>query len=150
MGRRFVTVVLVLGVLVVPARAMSRRRQCAQHCGGLMGACARTATALGFGDLARGCKKSVLKRCASQGAATCDCGDGTATADEACDGSDLKGATCESLHFASGTLACRADCRFDTTACVPPTPCMPPTCGDGVRNGADEECDAGDLGGATC
>src|SRR5439155_20705566 len=147
MGRRFVSVVMLLGVLVLPAGAVSKRRQCAQRCGGMMGACARNATAFGFGDLARACKKSVLRRCTAAGPAVCDCGDGTASGNEACDGSDLQGATCESLHFASGTLTCQADCRLDTSACVLSAA---PSCGDGVRNGADEECDGGDGGGATC
>src|ERR1051326_4337717 len=144
---RLLTGIVMLAVLWLPAGAVSKRRQCAQHCGGLTAACARTASALGFGDLARSCKKSVLKLCVKGGAATCDCGDGTATGNEACDGSDLKGATCESLHFASGTLVCRADCRLDTTGCILP---MLPSCGNGVRGGADEQCDGSDLGGATC
>jgi hypothetical protein len=145
---RFFTVllVLVLAGFSSPVGAVSKKKQCVQRCGGLTAACARTANALGFGNLAGACKKSVLKRCKSGGVAVCDCGDGTATGNEACDGSDLKGTTCQSLHFASGTVVCRADCTLDTTGCVLP---VAPSCGNGVLDGADQ-CDGTDLGSATC
>ena len=74
------------------------------------------------------------------------CGDGEINrADEACDGADFGGATCESLGLGPGTLACTASCTFDTNGCA-----EPPTCGDGVINQTSESCDGGDLGGATC
>src|SRR6266404_1803287 len=68
------------------------------------------------------------------------CGDGQISQGEACDGDALGGATCASLDFASGTLAC-AQCHFDTTGCS--------FCGNAAINGS-EECDGGDLGGRTC
>lgn len=37
---------------------------------------------------------------------------------EQCDGTDLGGASCESLGFASGALACDVSCVFDSDACV--------------------------------
>lgn len=74
------------------------------------------------------------------------CGDGVRQGDEACDGSDLAGATCESLGFlGGGTLSCAAGCTtFDTTGCE-----NGGECGDGVRQG-DEACDGQDLAGETC
>jgi hypothetical protein len=44
------------------------------------------------------------------------CGDNVADTDEDCDGSDLAGATCNSLGHAGGTLVCNA-CVFDETGC---------------------------------
>jgi len=46
------------------------------------------------------------------------CGDATAQGTEQCDGADLRGQSCAGLAgFAGGTLACTADCRFDTRGC---------------------------------
>jgi hypothetical protein len=82
------------------------------------------------------------------------CGDGTQDAFEACDPgdgthpADLGGATCESLGYHPGTLACRADCHFDPTGCGG-------RCGDGLKD-PGEACDPGDgslpadLGGQSC
>src|SRR5262249_47622935 len=38
------------------------------------------------------------------------CGNGVREGNEVCDGADLNGASCGSLGYASGTLACKADC----------------------------------------
>lgn len=38
---------------------------------------------------------------------------------EACDGKDLGGASCSSLGYGSGKLACTAQCTVDTSGCVP-------------------------------
>jgi hypothetical protein len=48
------------------------------------------------------------------------CGNGTVDADagEDCDDAALAGATCESLGFAGGTLACDASCAYDTGGCA--------------------------------
>lgn len=46
------------------------------------------------------------------------CGDGSVDADEECDGTTLGGASCSSLGFASGSLSCSPNCRFDKSACV--------------------------------
>lgn len=46
------------------------------------------------------------------------CGNGTAEADEPCDGTDLHGATCTSQGYVSGTLACTSACQLDTSHCV--------------------------------
>lgn len=72
------------------------------------------------------------------------CGDGEIDPPaEECDGSELKGATCESLDWAGGTLACAVNCTFDTSGC------LSQVCQNGAREGS-EECDGSDLGGATC
>ncbi|MCR9163314.1 MAG: lamin tail domain-containing protein [Nannocystaceae bacterium] len=69
------------------------------------------------------------------------CGNGVLDMDEECDALDLDGATCDSLGFAGGTLACAADCTYDTSGCE--------TCGNGVLD-EGEDCEGDDLGGATC
>src|SRR4029077_2758412 len=61
---------------------------------------------------------------------------------EDCDGTDLGGQTCTSLGFGGGTLACAADCTFDTRGCAAAS------CGDGVV-GVGEACDPGGIGGAS-
>jgi uncharacterized protein DUF1566 len=71
------------------------------------------------------------------------CGNGTREGLEDCDGADLGGASCTSLGFLGGTLACGSSCRFDTSGCATDL------CGNGVRDGI-ESCDGADLGGATC
>ncbi|TVQ99889.1 MAG: hypothetical protein EA398_11850 [Deltaproteobacteria bacterium] len=72
------------------------------------------------------------------------CGNGVIEGDEACDGADLGGETCEGLGFDGGTLSCASDCTFDTAGCD-----AAPSCGNGVIEG-DEECDGAELGGETC
>jgi hypothetical protein len=60
------------------------------------------------------------------------CGNNIKETGEQCDGSDLGGATCQSLGYSGGTLSCRPDCTFNTSGCytappggAPPSP--PPT-----------------------
>ena len=100
--------------------AASRRRQCVQACGGLIAACTENATESGFGNLRRGCRVSILKRCKKEGPAVCTafCGDGVAEAGEQCDGADLGGRTCADVGFTGGTLACASHCTFDTRGCM--------------------------------
>ncbi|HYH44191.1 MAG TPA: DNRLRE domain-containing protein [Thermoanaerobaculia bacterium] len=50
------------------------------------------------------------------------CGNGVREGGEQCDGADLGGATCLSRGFASGTLACKSNCAFDTAGCVTAPP----------------------------
>lgn len=73
------------------------------------------------------------------------CGDGVRNGTDECEGTDLAGATCISLGYASGELACSAACSFDKSACVNTVT----SCGNGVRDDG-EQCDSVDLGGATC
>jgi len=72
-----------------------------------------------------------------------DCNDGDIDPGEECDGHDLGGASCSTLGFAGGELACTSDCRFDASDCEP----FP--CGDGSVD-AGEQCDGGDLDGWQC
>jgi len=72
-----------------------------------------------------------------------ECGNGVLEYGEGCDGTDLGGETCVGLGFTSGTLACAADCTFDTDECVAQV-CNNGTIEDG------EDCDGVDLGGETC
>ena len=63
------------------------------------------------------------------------CGDGRAEGSEICDGADLKGATCQSLGFIGGTLACATNCTYDTSGCLSPScttdaDCPPGPAGD--------------------
>jgi hypothetical protein len=76
---------------------------------------------------------------------TAACGDGVRSTTEACEGEDLGGQTCRTLGFYNETtgLKCATDCTFDTSGCSG-------TCGDGIINGADEECDGAPPPGRTC
>jgi hypothetical protein len=69
------------------------------------------------------CGNGVRDQCMS--AANVGCTAMTVT--EACDGTDLGGATCASQGFAGGTLTCTESCGFDLSVC---TACLPT--GDGV------------------
>lgn len=46
------------------------------------------------------------------------CGDGVANGTDQCDAADLGGATCASLGFKGGNLACDGGCYYDFTGCV--------------------------------
>jgi hypothetical protein len=59
---------------------------------------------------------------------------------EECDGEDLAGATCTSLGFLGGTLACDARCRFDVGGC------FAALCGNGALE-PGESCDPGGIDG---
>lgn len=98
---------------------------------------------IGFSGGQLGCfPPSHPQRCRFNTSACSVCGNGEIEEGESCDGAALGGATCQSLGFPGGTLACAAGCRsFDTRNCF--------FCGNGRREGA-EECDTPDLGGATC
>lgn len=71
------------------------------------------------------------------------CGDGVISGAEQCDGTNLGGATCQSIHGASatGTLACGSSCSFVASSCH--------WCGDGLIEGT-KVCDGTDVGAATC
>ncbi|HTJ80945.1 MAG TPA: hypothetical protein VL400_04455, partial [Polyangiaceae bacterium] len=81
-----------------------------------------------------------------EGGAKNDCGNATLDPGEDCDDTLLGTATCTSLGqgFTGGTLACAADCTFDTSGCT-----ALPTCGNGAID-AGESCDGSNLGGKTC
>lgn len=69
------------------------------------------------------------------------CGDGKVDDGEACDLSDLAGASCQTLGFDTGQLVCDSSCRFSTSLCVK-------RCGNGVKD-FGEACD-GDAGLEPC
>jgi hypothetical protein len=86
--------------------------------------------------------QECLRR-ATQALQASKCGDGRLRRPEVCDGSDLEGATCESLGFPGGTLACSSSCDgYDTTGCDS-------FCGDGMISGP-EKCDGSNLNGDSC
>ncbi len=72
------------------------------------------------------------------------CGDGQIQSPaEDCEGADLGGATCESIGYSGGNLACGVNCTFDSSACDA-------ICNsDGIRD-PWETCDREDLGDVTC
>lgn len=84
------------------------------------------------------------------------CGDGKRDLDEDCDGTDLGGASCQTLgalfpnsrSFTGGVLDCTNDpggkCVYDTSGCLDRA-----ECGNG-RVETGEDCDQGQLRGATC
>ncbi|MBI3179303.1 MAG: CotH kinase family protein, partial [Deltaproteobacteria bacterium] len=89
------------------------------------------------------CSMSVLLACSGKVSSGGQCRDGKLDAGEDGDGADLGGNDCTSLGFTGGTLACRADCTFNDSAC------QSVFCGDGVAQGL-EQCDGADLRGETC
>ena len=117
---RVVVVMVGLALCAGYSAAASRKRQCARACGGLIAACAADATDHGYGELERGCRAAVLRRCTHEGPGACGtyCGDGVTGAGETCDGTDLGGQSCEGLGFVGGGLGCTAGCVFDTAGCV--------------------------------
>ena len=70
------------------------------------------------------------------GATPGDCGDGVAELDEACDGADLRNATCQSFGFESGELRCSPECTADTSGCAGVEGCQ-----DGRDNDGDGRID---------
>lgn len=77
------------------------------------------------------------------------CGDGLVTGAEMCDGDNLNGASCQSLGYGDGPLACNATCSaFDPSGC---SAAPPPGCGnDRVDPQTVEQCDGVDLALQTC
>ena len=73
-----------------------------------------------------------------------ECGNNEADPGEACDGSDLRGASCSTLGLGIGTLACTDTCILDKSGC------LLESCGNGVLEPPLEECDASNLNGADC
>lgn len=86
---------------------------------------------------------AVMTGCAGSKSGSPVCGNSWLDDGEECDTVDLAGQTCASRGFSGGTLACAADCTFDTTSC------LQGNCGDGVIGGT-ELCDGAALGGQNC
>ena len=72
------------------------------------------------------------------------CGNDLIEGAEFCDGTQLGGATCVSLGYATGTLACAANCQYDTVDCRHAA-----QCGNGTLD-AGESCDGENLNGQSC
>lgn len=70
------------------------------------------------------------------------CGNTIIDPGEQCDKLALGSATCATLGFSGGTLACSKDCTFDTSSCIP-------FCGNGTID-PGEQCDTSALAGKTC
>lgn len=51
-----------------------------------------------------------------------ECGNLVVEGREQCDGTELGGASCESLGAGAGTLACHDYCAYDTGDCASPLP----------------------------
>ncbi len=69
------------------------------------------------------------------------CNNGILSDNEACDGNELRGETCESQGYATGGLGCNALCQYDVSNCS--------NCGNGIVELGDQ-CDGEDFGGTTC
>ena len=73
------------------------------------------------------------------------CGDGVRSSDENCDGSDLGDAVCADVGCRAGVPSCSSSCTVDYSTC---TDCA--TCGDGLVNQSNEQCDGTDFAEAAC
>lgn len=62
-------------------------------------------------------KGVTIGTCSDSGGEPGVCGNGTIEWPEECDGGNLGGASCESLGYKRGTLACNADCTLETSDC---------------------------------
>ncbi len=99
---------------------------------------------LKFIGLAAGLSLVIGTAACSDDDSTDPCGNGVIDTAEAedCDGAELGGASCSSLGYAAGTLACTDQCTFDLDTCSN-------DCGNDVAD-AGEDCDGDDLNGETC
>ena len=102
-----------------------------------------TGGAAGASGAGAGGKGGAAGASGKGGSGGATCGDGVKNGAEACDKTDLGGATCAKAigKPATGALTCTNACALDTSACI--------FCGDGKKNGT-ELCDGTQLGGATC
>lgn len=85
--------------------------------------------ARGWGDVDAQCDPNTCEIIATEPLCTI-CGDGLATGKEACDGNDLRGASCP---LGTGVLECDERCQLDYDGC-------PSVCGDGIVS-STEECE---------
>jgi len=105
-----------------------------------------TCTGLGLGPGTLACSSQCTLNTAGCSAAPV-CGDNLRNQlFEICDGTDLASQTCQTQGFATGTLACAADClSFNVSGCNAAA-----SCGDGIVNLPGESCDLNDFNGTTC
>lgn len=66
------------------------------------------------------------------------------TGTEQCEGTNLNGASCQTLGFLQGVVTCNPSCQYDTSACVAPG------CGNMIIEAPTEQCEGMNLNGATC
>ncbi|MFH1807181.1 MAG: Dickkopf N-terminal cysteine-rich domain-containing protein [Pseudomonadota bacterium] len=100
---------------------------------------------LGFGSGTLACAENCLDFDRQGCAAPSGCGDNQRAGVEVCDGSDLGGASCESLGHGPGSLSCQANCGgYALTGCGPL-----PSCGNDHIEGI-ERCDGPDFDSLTC
>ena len=72
------------------------------------------------------------------------CGDSIIDSGEKCETNDLAGATCQSLGFLKGTLACNSNCQYDTSNCSTPSYCNDGICSAGeTATSCPADCAAG-------
>jgi hypothetical protein len=94
----------------------------------------------------------------SDAGAECIAANGRVDAAEECDGAAFGTLTCQDLCFDGGTLGCTAGCELDTGGCFVCGDGKICTCAAGNRPceqnpnapGCSEQCDGGNLNGATC
>ncbi len=72
------------------------------------------------------------------------CGNGRIEAGEQCDGNAIGSASCVTLAFGAGALACGPSCQFDSSGCGAPA-----SCGNGTLE-APERCDTARGSTTTC
>ncbi len=92
-----------------------------------------------------GCGRSSFSVTAADGQVDPVCGNGILEPSELCDNDNLNGETCVTLGAGPGTLGCTTGCTFDLDDCD----ATEPICGNAVLE-AGEQCDRGQLDGATC
>jgi hypothetical protein len=97
------------------------------------------------------CKTYDDSMCSNNPTPSGICGNNKKEGTEACDGTDLGGATCASLYNnqATGVLRCNPDCKnYDESMCLY-NPNYGGICGNNKKE-STEVCDGVDLDGATC
>lgn len=72
----------------------------------------------GTGGSTAGIGGSTAGTGAVAGSTAKKCGNGTIDNGETCDGTNLGGATCQSLEGKGGTLRCGSDCQYDISMCT--------------------------------
>lgn len=105
----------------------------------------RPLTILAVCILLVGCGRSGYLIASQDAQVPNNCGNGQVEAAEQCDGNNLDGESCVSQGFTSGVLACTAQCTFNVSGCDS----VSPACGNAILE-TGEQCDRGQLGGATC
>ena len=88
------------------------------HTGGTTGAATGGTTGAAGAPSTPGTGGSVVTGTGGSTGASGTCGNGKLDPGEACDGSAMQGATCASLGFTGGSLACSSTCQFNASSCT--------------------------------